>query len=373
LPRKIEVPDSKLHMLYADVPNMDMIEVDSPLEPYMNAQSYRTFIEEGGVPSPYGHGLLEEVHRYGLLARAIAKREKFDIIHAHDWLSYRAGVEAKKISGKPLILHVHATGLEQAGGTYADERVVAVEKSALEAADAVVAVSGLTRGYVTGQYGINPEKVHVVHNGSTLFDENSDEIAVGADEVLRLKELGNKIVLSVGRLTLHKGPDYLLRAAARVLQYAPDTYFVFAGDGEMQHQLLEMAAAMGIGERVLFTGFLRGAQLRSLFRAADLFVLPSVAEPFGLVAIESLAFGTPVLVSKQSGVGEALTHSLKVDFWDTDEMVNKIVSVLNHPPLQSTLTYNGRQEAEHLTWSRAADKCIALYNSLLNPLHQKTG
>lgn len=359
LPRRVGVSHPSVKLLFADTTKVTVTTVDTALSPYMTSSAYESLRMK--LPSNiYGATLFEEVARYALAIRDIAQREQFDVIHAHDWLSFLAGIEAKRISKKPLILHVHATGYDQSGRNGVDSRVFAIERMGFEAADAIITVSGYTKGMVEQYYGTPAHKIHVVHNGVDAAKHEGER-----GDVLSLKRQGYKMVLFVGRLSLHKGPDYFLHAAKRVLQFYPNVYFVVSGSGEMEWQVIDLAAKLGIADKVFFAGFVRGAELDRLYRAADLYILPSVSEPFGITPLESLINGTPVLVSKQSGISEVLSHALKVDFWDADEMANQIVAVLKHAPLSKQLSDYGRDEAYRLTWRRAAEKCVDVYGKIL--------
>ena len=361
LPRRMNASSDFLRIIFADDKNIKIEEVNSPLMPYITSEVYARCFEDG-APGMYGASLFEEVRRYGVLARAIARREAHNVIHAHDWLSFEAGVEAKKVSGKPLVVHIHATEFDRVGGGGVNQFVYNLEKYGMEKADAVIAVSHFTKNIITNHYGILPEKVFVVHNG---IDEEASWEAETAPAFLRFKEAGYGMALFVGRITLQKGPDYFLRAAKRVLEYRPKTFFVIAGAGDMERQAIREAAALGISDKVFFAGFLRDGELAETYRAADIFVMPSVSEPFGITPLESLMHGAPVLISKQSGVSEVLAHAIKADFWDTEEMANKIIAVLDHKPLQHCLAENGRNEAKRLTWGEAARKCVEVYGRVL--------
>ncbi len=306
-----------------------------------------------------GNSLVEEVLRYASFGGEVAKKEKFDVIHAHDWLSFGAGLQAKKESGKPLVAHVHATEFDRGGGTGINPFVYRLERKGMEGADKVIAVSNFTKELIVKHYGISPEKVEVVHNGIDFTEK--EELS---ENIHKVKEAGKKIVLFVGRLTLQKGPDYFIKAAKRICDFSEDIYFVISGSGDMEYQLIEEVARMGISDKVLFTGFLREKGLSEIYRTADLFVMPSVSEPFGITPLESLINGTPVLISNQSGVSEVITHALKVDFWDVDDMAGKILATLNYGSLSDCLVENGRKEAEKLTWDSAAEKCISIYNNV---------
>lgn len=378
LPRRVNVSSEFAKIVFAEgieLPAYIKVQyVDSILHPYMSSEDYSNEVKafqktiKSVGPSIYGRDLFEEVERYGFAALGIAEKEEFDIIHAHDWLSFKAGVAAKKMSGKPLIVHVHATTFDICGGNNFDQRVYEIEKEGMEIADRVIAVSQYTKNLIVEKYGIDPDKIEVVHNGIDVHETETQE---EDPRINAIKASGNKLVIFIGRLTVQKGPDYFIQAAKKVLEFYPKVNFVIAGSGDMEHQLIQEAAALGISDKVLFAGFLRGNELNRLYRMADLFVMPSVSEPFGLTALESAANGTPVLLSKQSGVSEVLTHALKADFWDTDEMTNKIMAVLNFDSLQMTLKDNGRTEAIKHNWDIAANKVVDVYKKILDRFFQK--
>ncbi len=334
---------------------------NSTLTPYMGEENYKSSVfgfgkDFGGI---YGGNIFEEVFRYADFGKFIAKKEKFDIIHAHDWLSFGAGINAKKVSGKPLVAHVHATEFDRGGGVGINKTVYQIEKKGMEEADKVIAVSNFTKNIIVTHYGINADKVEVVHNGVEFIHKEGIE-----KNMHKLKEAGKKIVLFVGRLTLQKGPDYFIQSAKKVCERMDDVYFIISGSGEMEYSLIREVARLGISDKVFFTGFLRGDDLRRVYKISDLFVMPSVSEPFGITPLESLVNGTPVLISNQSGVAEVLSHALKVDFWDIDEMANKIISVLKYDSLGNCLGAYGKGEVKNITWDLAAEKCIRLYNSI---------
>lgn len=288
----------------------------------------------------------------------IACSEIFDLIHAHDWLSYLAGVRAKELSGKPLVLHVHATSFDQAGGGFVDQRIYEIEKKAFSVADKILAVSGFTKKMVVEKFGVPEDKVEVVHNGI----DQEYPLEVGSKKFFP----GKKVVLFLGRITIQKGPDYFLQAAKRVLEYNKDVVFVMAGDGDMFGQIVQESEDLGIRDNFVFTGAVWGEERDFLYKRADLFVMPSVSEPFGLVPLEAIAYGdTPVLISKQSGVSEVLNHAMKVDFWDTEEMANKIIAALDSKPLSRELVKNAITEVKNINWERAAKKCKEIYHNII--------
>lgn len=361
LPKKINV-DADFKVLYADG-SYTVTAISSLLSPYLTEKQYKMLRRDHGVL--YGEDLYEEVELFAQRARFIVENEEFDIIHAHDWLSFRAGLLAKDLTGKPLVVHVHSTEYDRTGGMHLNEHVYNIEKEGMEKADKIITVSNFTKNIVKEHYGIDDSKIEVLHNRINSEDyENSGHDV--DDEIFSIKKQGRKIVLFVGRITLQKGPDYFLKVAKSVLAYDPNILFVMAGSGDMQYQIMEDAAVMGISDKVLFTGFLRGKELSRVFKLADLFVMPSVSEPFSITTLESIIHDTPVLISKQSGVSEVLSHALKVDFWDIDEMTNKILSVVHYDTLKECLSQNGKEEVKHFTWDAAAKECINIYNKILN-------
>lgn len=300
----------------------------------------------------YDGDLMAVVDRYARFCLAACGSMEFDVIHAHDWLTYEAGVMLAAATGKPLVVHVHSTEFDRSG-EHVNQRLYDIERRGMHAATAVVTVSHLTRNVVINRYGVDPERVTVVYNGVEL--ETTDAGLTPIDKT-------DRIVLYFGRITYQKGPDYFLRAASRVLEVMDDVKFVVAGSGDLAASMIQTAASMGIGHKVLFTGFLRGRDIQRIFSLADLYVMPSVSEPFGIAPLEAMGHDVPVLISRSSGVSEVLTHALKVDFWDIDDMANKIIAVLRHPPLGRTLQKHGRIEARRLTWDGAAERCVRVYD-----------
>lgn len=366
LPKKVDIVSSDVSLLYADeyLPNVSLKIINSLLKPYIDSSQYKSLRDKIGA-GIYGLNLLEEVKLYALRARELAENLDFDVIHAHDWLSFGAGIEAKRVSHKPLVVHVHATEFDRTGGSSINKEVYEMEKMGMEAADTVITVSNFTRRIVIDKYGIFPGKVVVVHNGIDEYPDNYDF----SKEVQALKEIkdsGKKVVLFVGRITLQKGPDYFLRAARTVLDYYPDVHFVMAGSGDMQNQIIRQAVDLGISDKITFAGFLRGRELDEIYKAADLYVMPSVSEPFGITALEAVRNGTPVLISKQSGASEVIKNAIKVDFWDVEEMANDIVCALFHRSLRETLRENAWSELSNVTWRKAAEKCVSIYKNLVS-------
>ncbi|HZZ43868.1 MAG TPA: glycosyltransferase [Tepidisphaeraceae bacterium] len=315
-----------------------------------------------GPGTHYAGDLFGEIQRYATLASEIARNEKFDVVHAHDWMTFPAGLAVAGISGKPLVVHVHSTEFDRAGMNI-DTRIYDIERRGMQGAMKVIAVSSLTKTLVTHHYGIDPSKVEVVYNAiETNGSYDEERYKIHKDE---------KIVLFLGRITMQKGPEYFLAAAKRVLEVMENVKFVMAGSGDMIRRTIEMAASMGIGHKVLFTGFLRGGDVDRVFKMADLYVMPSVSEPFGIAPLEAMSHDVPVLISKQSGVSEVIQHALKCDFWDVEEMANKIIAVLRHPPLASTLRQHGSFEIKRMSWTDAAKRCVDVYEEAVGAMGQK--
>jgi len=358
---------------FSQFKNVKFRTVDSPLQAYATQDVYQRRIEEslkrkqmsgGGISSAsqliggidYCGDMYEEVFRYAAISAQLAEREQFDVVHAHDWMTYPAGIAVARMSGKPLIVHIHSTEFDRSG-EHVNQMIYDIEREGMEQADKVITVSHFTRSIIISRYGISGEKVEVVHNG---VEHNGNwplaETGIRKDE---------KIVLFLGRITMQKGPEYFLQAAKKVLEVMDNVKFVMVGSGDLMHRAVEMAAELGIGQKVLFTGFLRGEDVQKIYKMADLFVMPSVSEPFGIVPLEALANDVPVIISKQSGVSEVLKHVLKVDFWDINEIANKVVAVLKHPPLDMMLRNQGNYEVRKLRWRDSAEKCAKIYEEML--------
>jgi glycosyltransferase involved in cell wall biosynthesis len=308
-----------------------------------------------GLGLHYGGDMFQEVQRYATVAVELAMGEEFDVIHAHDWMTYPAGVAVARAMGKPLVVHVHSTEFDRSG-EHVNQMIYDIERMGMHSADRVIAVSHLTRSIIISRYSVPGEKVEVVYNG--VEPDGNGQFRDYAPTPIHK---GEKIVLFLGRITMQKGPEYFLMAAKKVLEVMQDVKFVMAGSGDMLHRVIELSAELGIGHKVLFTGFLRGEDVARVFKMADLYVMPSVSEPFGIAPLEALEQDVPVLISKQSGVSEVLRHVLKVDFWDVNEMANKIVAVLRYPPLQITLREQGNFEVRKLRWEDAARSCERIY------------
>jgi glycogen synthase len=306
-------------------------------------------------PENYKGDILAAVNEYASRATIISAAEDFDVVHAHDWMTYPAGEAVSRQNHKPLVVHVHSTEFDRSG-EHVNQTVYDIERMGMHAASKVIAVSNLTKETIVKHYGIPHAKVEVVYNA---VEHNGD----GVCHIHPEKK--DKIVLFLGRITMQKGPEYFLAAAKKVVDTIENVKFIMAGSGDMMHQIIELAASMGIGNKVLFTGFLSGEDVNRAFKMADLYVMPSVSEPFGISSLEAMDQNVPVLMSKQSGIAEVVTHALKVDFWDIDEMANKMIAVLKRPSLQKTLSRNGFHEANKFNWKDSAMKVKNIYEEVI--------
>jgi len=288
----------------------------------------------------------EAVHRYNeLLVQKI--KGKYDLVHCHDWLTMKAGVEIKEKMGIPLVLSVHSTEYDRSGWLYPNEWFINIEREGMEKADKIIAVSNFTKQVIVEKYGIHPDKIEVVHNAVYPLSPGKKK----------------NLVLFLGRLTIQKGPEFFLKAAQKVLNYE-DTTFVVAGSGDMLPQLIHQAVDMGISNKVIFTGKLTDDEVKHIYKISNVYVMPSVSEPFGITALEAISAGTPTIVSKTTGVSEVFQNCLQVDFWDTDEMANKIIALLRYDPLHKTMSRQSSKEIELFTWDRVADKTLNVYQGV---------
>ncbi len=350
--------------------NVQFLRVGTNMVPYLDPEQFTEMVEKSrkgqikGYKSflgqkykfsgKYGSNLMEEVSRYAMVAAEIAKTQEFDVIHAHDWLTYLAGIAAKKLTGKPLVVHVHATEFDRSGENV-NTLVYDLEKRGMKEADMVIAVSNLTRNIVISKYGIHPSKVVTVHN-AVDFD--------GFEEMEIDSRIEEKIVTFLGRITYQKGPEYFIEAAAKVLKRYPNVRFVMAGSGDLLNRSIRRVAKLGIATKFHFTGFLRGEDVKRMFAFSDVYVMPSVSEPFGISPLEAMRSNVPTIISKQSGVAEVLHHAIKVDFWDIDALADSIYALLAYPALSSTAVKNGLNEVNALRWDNAAFKIKEIYTQL---------
>ena len=352
---------------------VQFLRVGSNLHPYIDPTDFTELVEaeqknqseefkfwfrqKYKFSGKYGKNLMEEVSRYAMVAGAIAAEQEFDVIHAHDWLTYYAGIAAKRVSGKPLVIHVHATSFDRGSADNIDTRVYGIERQGMLEADKVITVSDLTRNIVINKYGIDPAKVVTVHNAVDFSGREKINVDRGVKD---------KVITFLGRITFQKGPEYFIEAAAKVLKVCPNTRFVMAGSGDMMNRCVRYVAKRGIADRFYFTGFLRGDDVQKMFALSDVYVMPSVSEPFGISPLEAMKTDVPTIISKQSGVAEVLKYAIKVDFWDVNALADAMYGLLNYPALSSLAAEKGREEVDNLKWDSAAVKVKRVYESAVN-------
>jgi glycosyltransferase involved in cell wall biosynthesis len=352
---------------------MNLLEVGVKLIPYLSPEQYqkelsvnyaglqqRIKTDDKGLlqfSGGYGANLFQEIANYAIVASIIGGDMDFDIIHAHDWLTYPAGIAAKAISGKPLVIHVHATDFDRSGGNV-NPAVYEIERQGMLVADRIITVSNLTRNIVIEKYGIDPSKVFTVYNAVE---------PVAIKENLKVdRPFDEKIVTFLGRITLQKGPEYFIEVAHKVLQKMDNVRFVMAGSGDMLHKMIARAAKLKIMDKFHFTGFLGGEDVYRMYYMSDVYVMPSISEPFGISPLEAMQSNVPVIISHQSGVAEILHHAIKVDFWDIEAMADAIYGILNYPALHKMFTSYGKSEVEGLKWENSAMKVKEVYDTVLN-------
>jgi glycosyltransferase involved in cell wall biosynthesis len=365
---------------------LEVIAVASPLQPYQTPEAYRGGLEASGEGSnplgvlpgqtravaqilgerlpggsgqrfsgQYGQDLMSEVGRYARVVAELARSEPFDVVHAHDWLTFPAGLCAAEAAGRPLVAHVHACEYDRSG-EHPNPEIREIEGVGLASADRVIAVSHYTASILVSRYGVDPAKLRVVHNATQHRPRGRDP---------GCKAIEDPIVLFLGRVTFQKGPDYFLEMARRVVDVVPRVKFVIAGTGDMLAPLIERAAAIGLARHVHFTGFLHGAAVERMYSMADVYVMPSVSEPFGIAALEALALDVPVILSRQSGVAEVLPHMLKSDFWDVDDMASKLIAMLRFPALRESVVRAGQAELDRIQWTQRGALVHDVYKELV--------
>jgi len=377
---KAEIDADEISAQRNPVPKVDSVTVHpipALLRPYETEVSYATLRAEherhrfgavdeqlrstlallgGAEQSPYGRNLFAEVERYTEAVLERSRRSSFDLIHAHDWMTFPAAVALKAETGAPLVIHVHSLEFDRCGAS-GDRRIEEIERFGLEHADLVIAVSYMSRGLIHQHYGVPLDKIFVVHNG-----------VYGADVVQpyrRARGWPTKVVLFLGRITFQKGPEYFVEAAAKVVPRIPDALFVMAGTGDLLPRMIDRVKQLGLTDNFYFPGFLRGQEVEQIFSLADVYVMPSVSEPFGIAALEAISFETPVIISRQSGVSEVLSHALTVDYWDTNHLAELIVQALTSEELRREMVAVGREELRRVRWDAAAQKTIDLYRMLI--------
>lgn len=342
-----------------DLPYARFVALDDPQLREPELVSYAAGVS--GASSP----ITKRVMIYAsLVKKFVSQFQDFDVVHAHDWLSAPAGMAAAEVSGKPLVLHVHATEYDRCGGTGYENEIGAIEKTCFSSSINTVAVSNYTKALLVDKYGLSPENIQVVHNG---IDSDMLPAFQKQTDLSSLKKNGNAIVLFLGRLTAQKGLLQFIESAQIVLKHRANTRFIIAGDGDMKGEVVRRVAALGLSDKIFVYGFARGEEVTELYQNADVYVMPSISEPFGITPLEAISIGIPVIISKQSGVSEVVSGALKADFWDTEEFASKIISCIEHAPLRNELISRSKKELLTLTWKEAAKKCMAAYARALNP------
>jgi glycosyltransferase involved in cell wall biosynthesis len=352
---------------------IERIEVSSKIVPYTDPDNFWQLVNSetsehnfyvitnarGKVDfsGRYDTNLMDEIYKYSVVAALIADENEFDIIHAHDWLAYPAGIAAMEVSGKPLVIHVHATDFDRSGGNVNPD-VYQIEKNGMDAASKIITVSNLTRDIVINKYNINPDKVETVYNAVEPVEI--------AENLIIKKGFDEKVVTFLGRITMQKGPEYFIEAAYKVLQVMDNVRFVMAGSGDMMEKMMRRAAALKITDRFHFTGFLKGTDVFTMLDMSDVYIMPSVSEPFGISPLEAMQSNVPVIISKQSGVAEILTHAVKTDFWDIDAMADAIYGILNYPALSNMFIKNGKEEVIRLKWDNSARHVRDIYQRVID-------
>ncbi len=352
------------------------VEVGSILAPYLDEEKYedrrKAVVKEDEAyaetddsgklhfTGKYGKSLMEEVANYAVVASTIATQQEFDVIHAHDWLAYSAGVAAKRVSGKPLVIHVHATEFDRSG-EHVNQAVYDIERMGMHAADKIIAVSNLTRNTIINRYGVDPNKVTTVHNA----------VEPKLEEVLKVpvkRTVDEKIVTFLGRITFQKGPEYFIEAAQKVLDKMDNVRFVMAGSGDLMTKMIRRVGYHKMGDKFHFAGFLKGPEVDRMFMLSDVFIMPSISEPFGIVPLEAMRSGVPVIISKQSGVSEVLKHAVKIDFWDVEALADYIHSLLKYQGLSKMFRQHGKSEVDEIRWEKPAKQVKGIYSKTIEEL-----
>ncbi|MBN1377546.1 glycosyltransferase family 4 protein [Candidatus Woesearchaeota archaeon] len=344
--------------------NIHIKKIDSLLMPYITSEGYLNLLKNklmfkdfGSTGEIYGENLFAEIERFKEKLLIIGKNMEFDVIHAHDWVTFPAAVALKEATGKPLIVHIHITEFDKTGGVHADPGVYRIEKTGMDKADVIIAISNFIKNRLTDKYYVDPAKIKVIHNAAEIPEKDYKTSH-------KINE-NDKVVLFVGRITLQKGPDYFVEAAKKIVEKEPNVKFVMTGSGDMFPQIINKVAELGLTNKFIFPGFLNREQVFRLYSMADVFIMPSVSEPFGLVPLEAMASKTPAIISKQSGVSEIVGHVIKVDFWDVNDIAAKTLAILKYQTLNNELKKHGSMEVKMLNWDIPAQKCIELYNQLV--------
>ncbi|MCX8197599.1 MAG: glycosyltransferase family 4 protein [Candidatus Micrarchaeota archaeon] len=339
-------------------PSIRIIEVaKTELRPYL-------FFSKASQKASYGENLISAVREYWKKCEEAvvecAREEKYDLVHTHDWLTYKAGAEASRRLRMPLVQTFHSTEFDRTSWPW--DYILGVEREAAEKADLIIAVSNRMKEQVM-RLGAPKEKIRVVYNGVDYARFSCPQTLGKAEQNFKG---GKKLVLFLGRLTEQKGPVQFLHAAKKVLSANPDVIFVIVGKGELLPLLINMSISLGISQNVRFLGFVPEEEQKKIYKMADVFVMPSTSEPFGITALEAMSSGVPVIISKTSGVAEIAKAAIKVDFWDIDKMADRILAVLKYQPLAATMSKLAEREASSFGWEKTAEKTLEVYKEALS-------
>lgn len=353
--------------------SISFVDVPSKLVPYLTPESFfekyqshteinelSEVVQEGTkihFSGKYGSTLFSEINNYAIVAKTIAQENQFDLIHAHDWLTFPAGVAAKQISGKPLVVHVHSTDFDRSGGAI-NPAIFAIEKQGMDEADEIITVSNLTKKRLVDQYQIPSKKITTVYNAI--------EPEIKSFCLLKKRKNKEKTVTFLGRITIQKGPEYFVDVARMVIGRMKNVHFVMAGSGELRDKIVQLCARYGISDRFHFTGFLKGIEVTQMLRKSDLFIMPSVSEPFGIVPLEAMQTNVPIIISRQSGVAELIRNAVKTDFWDVHAMADAVHGILKYKKLAKTMAFEGKKEVDKLNWENSAREIRQVYLSTIN-------
>lgn len=354
--------------------DVSFLKVTSKLTPYLTPEIYcqrhQITGEQGNISGinsehktihfsgKYGPDLFDEISNYAIVARTIASHNDFNLIHAHDWLTFPAAVAAKQISGKPLIVHIHSTDFDRSGGSV-NPAIYTIEKQGMDAADQVITVSNRIKNRLIVEYNISPSKITTVYNAIEPETQDTN----GLDK----RKSKRKTVTFLGRITIQKGPEYFVEVARMILLRMKHVRFVMAGSGELKEKIIDLCARYGISDKFHFPGFLKGKEVSQMLQQSDLFIMPSVSEPFGIVPLEAMQANVPIIISLQSGVSEVIQNAVKTDFWDVQAMADAVHGILTHKKLAKTMTDKGKQEVSKLNWESSARQIRQVYlNTLSN-------
>lgn len=365
LPKKLPTNAPYLKIIKPGQGYFKQIQINFKILPYgpiIQNENTKTFSNYKSHHYSYYTEMVNQALEYADIVRSFASQEPMDLIHGHDWMTYPAAISAKRVAKKPLVLHIHATEFDRTLNGNLNPEIHAIEEEGFRKADRIIAVSNYTKQIVVDKYHIDSDKIKVVHNGIDLTDSFRYQISQAQ---LDSFAKGKKLISFVGRLTSQKGPDYFLQAAAKIAQADNKTIFVIAGDGDMYQQMLNQAGRYHLTGKLLFTGFLRDYQKQFLYQRSDLFIMPSVSEPFGLVALEAAAAKTPIIISKQSGVKEVMPEAITTNFWDVDDIVQKSLRVLKNSDYAQELGQKVFEQTQRVTWDKAAQKCLAIYQQMI--------